>query len=412
MQFKVLVIAGSLLTASLGAWALGAGTALAPPAQALTSWSPPVQLPGACGAALAVNAAGAQVAAGYQQNADNSFSVQVCTSADGQNWSAPVTLGQGVSPAVAIAPDGRAVVAWEGASNNVSNVQASVRPPGGQWSPAVTLTSDYGHPVVGMDGSGNAVAAWAALAGPIETASLPAGGTWTAVTTLATRGQAVDLAVNATGSAIITWGTRTATVAASGTVLGGFAAPVTLGPPPPYPVGHTRVVLNGLGEAAAAWPNGAPADMVATRSPDGTWTPAVKLSTTPDGPIDVAIDGAGNALAIFGQMDVSGSNVTATLYTSKHPAGGTWSTPAVLSVPGDAAASPHVAADAAGTSVVSWLDTTTRTVNVLTSPPGGGFGPATTFTATASGDLEIAPGHAVLSFGPVAAMSISTEPVS
>ena len=394
--------------------AIATGTALALPAQALTSWSPPVQLPGACGTALAVNAAGAEVAAGYQQTASGSMSVQVCTSADGQSWSAPVTLGQGVIPSVAIAPDGRAIVAWEGASSNVYSVQASVRPPGGQWAPAVTLTGDYGHPVAGMDGSGNAIAAWAAAAGPIETASLPAGGTWTAATTLATRGQAVDLAVNATGSAIITWGTRTATVAASGTVRGGFAAPVTLGFPPLYPVGHTRVVLNGLGEAAAAWTNGGPANYVATRAPDGTWSPAAKLSTTTDGPIDVAIDGAGNALAIFGQMDVSGSNVTATLYTSKHPAGGTWSTPALLSVPGDATSSPHVAADAAGTLVASWLDSTSGALNVLTSPPGGGFGPAATFAASASGDLKTAPGHAVLSFRsvPVAPVSISGEPVS
>jgi hypothetical protein len=124
------------------------------PAQALTSWSPPVQLPGACGTALAVNATGAQVAAGSQQNASGSMSVQVCTSADGQNWSAPATLGQGANPSVAIAPDGRAVAAWTGASNNVYTVQASVRPPGGQWSPAVTLTSGSGEPVVGMDGSG------------------------------------------------------------------------------------------------------------------------------------------------------------------------------------------------------------------------------------------------------------------
>ena len=394
--------------------ALGTGTALALPAHALTSWSSPVQLPGACGGALAVNAAGAQVAAGYQQNADGSMSVQVCTSADGQSWSAPVTVGQGVIPSVAIAPDGRAVVAWEGASNNVYSVQASVRPPGGRWSPAVTLTSDYGRPVVGMDGSGNAVAAWAAWAGPIETASLPAGGTWTAVTTLATRGQAISLAVNAGGSAVLTWGTRTATVAASGTVLGGFAAPVTLGPPPLYPVGHTRVVLNGLGEAAAAWTNGAPADLVATRAPDGTWSPAVKLSATTDGPIDVALDGAGDALAIFGQMYISGTNVTATLYTSKRPAGGTWSTPAVLSVPGDAAATPRAVADAAGTFIIAWTDSTTRTVNVLTSPPGSGFGPAATFTPATLGDVAIAPGHAVLSFAsaPSAPMSITGEPVS
>src|SRR5262245_10530363 len=115
--------------------ALGTGTALASPAQALTSWSPPVQLPGACGAALAINAAGAEVAAGSQQNPDNTMSVQVCTSADGQTWSAPVTLGQGYHPAVAIAPDGRVVAVW-----TASTVSASVRPPGGQWGPAVTVS--------------------------------------------------------------------------------------------------------------------------------------------------------------------------------------------------------------------------------------------------------------------------------
>jgi hypothetical protein len=139
--------------------ALGTGTALASPAQALTSWSPPVQLPGACGGALAVNAAGAEVAAGYQQNPDATMSVQVCTSADGQNWSAPVTLGQGVSPGVAIAPDGRVVAVWIGGPT-ASTVSASVRPPGGQWSTAVTVsTGTSGDPVIGIDGSGNAIAA-------------------------------------------------------------------------------------------------------------------------------------------------------------------------------------------------------------------------------------------------------------
>src|SRR5690349_8819304 len=83
--------------------ALSTSAALALPAQAAGSWSPPVQLPGSCGGSVAVNAAGAQAAAGYQQNPDNNITVQVCTSADGQTWSAPVTLAQGVSPAVAIA---------------------------------------------------------------------------------------------------------------------------------------------------------------------------------------------------------------------------------------------------------------------------------------------------------------------
>src|SRR6516162_3019045 len=396
---------GLLLAAAL--IALGTGTALASPAQALTSWSPPVQLPGACGAALAVNAAGAEVAAG----SDSTNSVQACTSADGQNWSAPVTLGQGYHPALAIAPDGRVVAVW----TTASTVLASVRPPGGQWGPAVTVSTvgAYRDLVVGIDGSGNAIAAWMTGSSAIDTASLPAGARkWTKVTTLATQGQAVDLAVNATGAAIITWAGRTGAVAASGTVLGGFAAPVTLGPPPGYPIGHTRVVLNGQGDAAAAWVASGGTDLVATRSPDGSWAPSVTLSTTSsDGRIDVAIDGAGDARAIFGQQSGSyPNNVISVAYTSARPAGGTWSTPALLSAPGDATTSPHVVADAAGTFVVSWVDNTTGALTVLTSPPGGGFGPATTFTG-AFGDLTIAPGHAVLSFGS-APMSISTEPVS
>src|SRR5229473_1942734 len=150
--------------------ALGASAAVALPAQAAGSWSPPVQLPGSCGGSVAVNAAGAQAAAGYQQNPNNSITVQVCTSIDGQTWSRPVTLAQGVSPAVAIAPNGRAVTVWEGGPGTAATVQASVRPPGGQWSTAVTLTTDFGHPVIGIHGSGNAIADWAAASVAIDVA--------------------------------------------------------------------------------------------------------------------------------------------------------------------------------------------------------------------------------------------------
>ena len=391
--------------------ALGTSTAVAPPAQAAGSWSAPVQLPGLCGGSVAVNAAGAQVTAGFS-NAN--MSIQVCTSADGQSWSAPVTLAQGVSPAVAIAPNGRAVAVWEGGPGTAATLQASVRPPGGQWSTAVTLATDYGQPLIGIDGSGNAIAAWVAANGAIDTASLPAGGTWTAVTTLAARGQALNLAVNSTGAAIVTWGTRSATLADSGTVLGGFATPVTVGPAPPYPIGHTHVALNDAGQAALAWATGA-ANLAATRSAGGTWSTPTQLSASPAGPVDVAIDGAGDAIAVFEQLQAAGSSYTAVAYTSKRPAGGTWAPPALLSVPGDATVDSRAVADSAGTFVVAWQDRTTQTLNVLTSPPGGGFGPAATFPGVlALGGLKIAPGHAVLTFAQCcgAPMSVSSEQVS
>jgi hypothetical protein len=395
--------------------AVGTSTAVALPAQAAGSWSPPVQLPAWCGGSVAVNAADAQAAAGFHQNADGSLSVQVCTSVDGQTWSAPVTLAQGVSPAVAIAPDGRAVTVWEGGPGTAATVQASVRPPGGQWSTAVTLTTDFGHPVIGIDGSGNAIAAWAAASGAIDTASLPAGGTWTRVKTLAPRGQAVGLAVNPAGAAIITWATRGATLADSGTVLGGFTTPVTVGPPPPYPIGHTHVALNDVGQAALAWATGT-ANMAATRSAGGTWSTPTQLSAAPDGPVDVAIDGAGDAIAVFEQLHVAGTSYTAAVYASTRPAGGSWGPPALLSVPGDATAGSRAVADIAGTFVVAWEDQTTQALNALTSPPSGAFAPAATFPGVAAlGDLKIVPGHAVLTFAPVSSsepMRVSSEPVS
>src|SRR5260370_847179 len=146
----------------------------------------------------------------------------------------------------------------------------------GSWAPPVQLPGSCGGP-----GGGGAT----------DPASLPAGGKWTRANTLAPRGQAVALAVNPAGAAIITWGTRFATLADSGTVLGDFAAPVTVGPPPPYPVGHTHVALNHTGQAALAWATGT-ANMAATRTAGGAASTPAQLSAHPDRRVHVAIDGA------------------------------------------------------------------------------------------------------------------------
>ena len=111
---------------------------------------------------------------------------------------------------------------------------------------------------------------------------------------------------------------------------------------------------------------------------------------------------------MFGETYVTGVTSTITLYYSKRQASGTWGLAAVLSVPGDAGYRPRAVADAAGTFVVAWSDTTAGTLNLLTSPPGGSFGPATTFSAGTLGDIKIAPGHAVVTFG----TAVSSEPVS
>ena len=316
---------------------------------------------------------------------------------------------------MALAPDGRAVTAWSGGPYTAPVIQASVRPPGGTWSAPVTVGTDARGPLIGIDRSGNAIIAWMGATGTIHTASLPAGGSWTPAQTLATtnNGSGLAMAVNSAGSAVLTWaakGTGVGTYADSGTILGGFAAPVKVGLPP-YPGGRTSVALNDAGQAVMVWARGlGAANVAATRSAAGTWSAAVQLSANEAGNLNVAIDGAGDAVATFEQY-VPNTSIVA-LYASKLPAGGSWGPPALLSAPGDAVSNfwgGRVVADSAGTFVLAWTDQTTRTLNVLTSPPGGGFGPATSFPNVGQiNQLVIAPGHAALTFNSV----VTTEPVS
>jgi hypothetical protein len=81
--------------------------------------------------------------------ADGTTHVQVCTSPDGKTWQA-TDLGPGGTephggqhPVMALSPDGHAVAVWNA---------------------PVTLTTDLyfggGGIVLGMDGAGNAIAAW------------------------------------------------------------------------------------------------------------------------------------------------------------------------------------------------------------------------------------------------------------
>ena len=94
---------------------------------------------------------------------------------------------------MALSPDGHAVAVWGSAVGCPAAcdyiVQAAVRPPGGGWGAPVTLTTDLyfggGGIVLGMDGVGNAIAAWVGnFADESHYAVLPAGGSWGPVQTL------------------------------------------------------------------------------------------------------------------------------------------------------------------------------------------------------------------------------------
>ena len=376
------------------------------------SWSSPVGLPGSCGSSVAVNQAGAMAAGGTFTASDGTTHVQVCTSPNGQTWQA-TDLGQGGNAprsghriVVAVTPAGQTVALWGNGpcSTCAAVLEAAVHPAGGTWGTPVTLSTNLdlsdGGLVIGVDGAGNVMAGWVTNPGDTTDAVLPAGSSsWGPATTLSIEGNdgpahSLSLAVNASGSAIITFnGGLNNLWAISGTVTGGFSAPVFIasgtGSNHYNPIGTSQVALNNAGQAAVAWSVLDGQTGLLTRSPSGTWTDTVLTTrTVPAITVSAAIDGAGNAIAVFGSS------------YSWHLAGGSWQTAAPLP---SGSSGGLVVADPAGTFVYAYT-----TANAFTFPAGPTSFGTGSGSHTSLADLKIVPGHAVL----LAADAVSTEPVS
>jgi hypothetical protein len=376
------------------------------------SWSSPVGLPGSCGNSVAVNQAGAMAAGGTFTASDGTTHVQVCTTPNGQTWQA-TDLGQGGNApssghriVVAVTPAGQTVALWGNwpCSTCTAVLEAAVRPAGGSWGAPVTLSTNLdlstGGLVLGTDGAGNVIAGWVTNPGDTTDAVLPAGSSsWGPATTLSVEGtdgpaHSLSLAVNASGGVIVMFnGGLNNLWALSGTVTGGFSAPVEVasgaGSNHYLRLGTSQVALNNAGQASVAWSVLDGQTGLLTRSPSGIWADKVLTTrTAPAVPVSTAIDGAGNAIAVFGSS------------YSWDLAGGSWQAAAALP---SGSSGGLVVADPAGTFV--YADTTGNAFTFTAGATSFGTGSG---SHTSLADLKIVPGHAVL----LATDAVSTEPVS
>jgi hypothetical protein len=398
-----------ILRGGLAGLAAVAALAVQPALPALAgSWSAPVQLPGSCGSSVAENQAGAMVAGGTFTAADGTTHVQVCTSPDGKTWQA-ADLGPGGNephggphPAVAVGPTGRAVALWGSVVGCPASctyiLQASVRPPGGSWGAPVTLSSELnwgtGGVTLGMDGAGDAIAAWVGFyAGASHYAVLPAGsGSWGPAQTLSTyvQGDArnLSLAVSPNGSAVVAYATQHDAIwAVSGTISGGFSAPVFVGAGDYGKNSAPKAALDDAGQASLVWSESTGIH-AATRSPAGTWSAPAVLAPQASSSVATAIDGAGNAIAVFGSS------------YSWHLAGGGWGPVAALP---SGSAGGLVVADPANTFVYADSGGNAFTFATRATSFGAGSG-----SRGSLADLKIVPGLAVM----LAAGAVSAETVN
>jgi hypothetical protein len=248
--------------------------------------------------------------------------------------------------------------------------------------------------VLGIDSAGDVIAAWAdILTNDVTYAVLRAGGGWGAAKTLSTesvQGEAhsPSLAVSPDGSMVVAFtGGNDAIWAASGTVLGAFSAPVLVSVGDYSKDSAPKVALDDAGQASVVWSRTGHVE-AATRSPGGTWSGPAVLATQPSSSLATAIDGAGNAIAVFGSS------------YSWHLAGGSWgpATPLPAGSSGGLAV-----ADPAGTFVYADSSGNAFTFGAGATSFGTGSG-----SRGSLGDLKIVPGRAVM----LAGDAVSAETVN
>lgn len=238
-------------------------------------WTPPVELtePGnnAWSPRLAVAPSGRVVAAWSRWNDAGDTIIQVAEKNPGEAWSEAEDLSpegfRAHTPVVKFG-GGRTVVVWardedvEVEGDEV--IEAAVKEAGGAWEEPDEI-SELGSrlPVLGMDSQGNALAVWPSESedGLIpEASTLPLGGTWTDSVPLSepelVNALEPKVAVDPAGRALVTWkawnGAHPAIEAITGIVGGGWGFPVTVSPPNTWSH-NPQIAIDGAGNAAAVW---------------------------------------------------------------------------------------------------------------------------------------------------------------
>lgn len=241
----------------------------------------------------------------------------------------------------------------------------------GEWSTPVNLSeagSGSGDPQIAIDGSGNAVAIWRRYDGNNDIAqsswSDDGGASWSASVSLSEPGEGASnprIVIDESGIGHAVWNRydgNDGRVQYTRTIDGGvtWSAPVNLSTSGGS-AQRPHIAVDGSGNLIAVWhrSNGDNNIVQASRSTNSgvSWSTPVDLSLTgedADNP-RVAADGSGNIVAVWTRSDGSDQRIQASRSTN---GGAGWSTPAYLSESGVASERPRVAIDDLGNAVAVW----------------------------------------------------------
>lgn len=373
--------AARLFSGVAGALVIFLGVTSAAPAFAvLGEWSTPVNLSaagqGSGDPQIAVDGSGNAVAIWRRSDGDNNIAQSSWSDDGGASWSASVDLsepGEGVSnPRIALGGSGVAHAVWNRYDGSNTRVQYTRSVDGGvTWSEPVNLSTagvNGQNPEIAPDGSGNLVAVWRGSNGDYDiiqsSRSTNSGVSWSTPVDLSLTEQdsrSPQVAFDGSGIAVAVWlrsDGNNQIVQASRSTNGGasWSTPANLSESG-VDSERPQIAIDGSGNAIAVWGRDPYGDTIIQSSRllvgGASWSTPVNVSTAGNSATtpQFAIDGSGNAVAVWRYSGVDGTIIQ----SSRLAAGGaSWSVPVQLSVYPGSSDNPQVAADGLGNAVAVW----------------------------------------------------------
>jgi hypothetical protein len=342
----------------------------------------------------------------------------------GGHWSTPVRLSAetNLEANVAVAPNGDVLAVWSFRTTNtyVPNEAQAAFYAGGHWGDVITISRNvYGNvysrglPSIGFDGSSQATLVWEEIAtqSPLGCAlkavtgnSASGFGSARTISTASTCFGWTRLSVNANGQALAVEGVpgilSGAVISIARSASGAWSAPVTVAPSGVYRQRQPKVGLAGDGSAVLLWlTNGSVRYAVLSA---GTWSAPATLPVLVGGAggvADLAVDNAGDAVALFTQTGIGPGG-----YATYRPAGATSGWQAKVSLPSGSAL--EVVATPAGTFSIGGQTVSTRLAGGTSFSSFTFANASTTLLAAGSGTIA-----AILEGTPNNVLQFSSAPV-
>lgn len=303
---------------------------------------------------VAVNSQGDAIAV-WQQSDGVSIDIYANRYTAAAGWGAAQRIetdntGVAQSAQVAIDSSGNAIAVWMQSDTLRNNIWANRYTAGAGWGSASLIESglgDAGNPQIAIDGSGNAIVVWwQHEGGRINTVSnrYVLGTGWSTAAVIESDGtgdtSAPQIGIDANGNAIAVWA---------------WSSAVPNGATFDYNVWANRYT------AGTGWGTAGPIDNINT--------------TTANLAPHVALDGGGNAIAVWHRPDGTWDSIWANRYAS----GTGWGTPALIETDNtNSARDARVAFGNSGNAIAVWTQSFGGVTNVMANryTAGSGWGTA------------------------------------